>query len=80
MRFSKSKCRVLCLGKNKHMYQYMLGGDLLEWTSAEKDLGVPVDSSLEQVKGGGPPPLLCPGEATSGILCPILGFPDQKRQ
>jgi len=25
------------------------------------------------------PPLLCPDEATSRVLCPVLGFPAQKK-
>ena len=36
--------------------------------------------SGQQVKGGSPPPLLWPGETTSGVLCPVLGFSDQERQ
>ena len=38
MRFGKRKCRVLYLGRNNHKYQYRLGDDLLEKSSAEKDL------------------------------------------
>lgn len=49
MRFKKSKCRVLHLGRNKHT-QYRLRADLLERGSVEKDLGVPMDnrSSMSQ--------------------------------
>ena len=38
MRFYKGKCRVLHWERNNHKYQYRLGDDLLEKSSAEKDL------------------------------------------
>ena len=42
--------------------------------------GVHYKECGQQVKGGDPPALLCPGEATSGVLCPVLGFSVQERQ
>ena len=42
MRFNKSKYRVLHLERSNYMHQYRLGDGLMERSSAERNLGVPV--------------------------------------
>ena len=46
IQFSKGKRRALHLGRNNPINQYRLGADLLESSSAERDLGVLVDDKL----------------------------------
>ena len=55
MRFNKSKCRVLHLGRNNCMYQYRLWDDLLERSSVEKDPGGPGRRQVDHE------PAVCPG-------------------
>lgn len=46
MRLHKVKCSVLHLGRINCMHQYRLGADLLERSSLDKYLGVPVGNRL----------------------------------
>jgi len=48
-------------------------------TKANGILGVHQEECGQQGEGGSPPPLLCPGEAPSAVLCPVLGSPVQER-
>lgn len=80
----KGKCRALHLGRHNPKYLCTLGVDLLESSSAEKDLGVlgcmHQEKCGQQVKGGYPPPLLCPGEAMSGEPFAQIWAPHFKKQ
>ncbi|KAJ7405909.1 hypothetical protein WISP_136854 [Willisornis vidua] len=46
LKFHKGKCRVLHLGKNNSKHQHRLGTNLLESSSAEKDMRVLVNKKL----------------------------------
>ncbi|KAK4828590.1 hypothetical protein QYF61_000042 [Mycteria americana] len=50
MKFNKGECKVLHLGRNNPVHQYMLGATQLESSLAEKDLEILVDTKLNRTK------------------------------
>ncbi len=47
MEFNVKKCKVMHVGLNNQRYKYTMGGEHLEVTEEERDIGVNMTSSLK---------------------------------